>query len=38
MEAVVSWPKLANGAPDFASMDTAQRRAYDKARLAKKYG
>jgi hypothetical protein len=28
-----TWPKLANGLPDFANMDSAQRLAYDRARL-----
>lgn len=27
------WPKLANGAPDFAKMNSQQRLAYDRARL-----
>lgn len=27
------WPKLANGSPDFAKMTSAQRLAYDRARL-----
>ena len=34
-ESVVGdWPKLANGAPDFESMSSAQRLAYDRARLS----
>ncbi|MBI4660706.1 MAG: hypothetical protein HY735_17860, partial [Verrucomicrobia bacterium] len=32
------WPKLANGSPDFAKMNSAQRRACDHARLARKFG
>jgi hypothetical protein len=28
-----TWPKLANGSPDFAKMSSAQRQAYDRARL-----
>jgi hypothetical protein len=32
------WPKLPDGAPDFAKMTSPQRRAYDIARLAKKFG
>lgn len=28
-----TWPKLANGSPDFAKMTSAQRLAYDRARL-----
>jgi len=32
------WPKLANGSPDFAQMNSAQRSAYDKERLAKRFG
>jgi hypothetical protein len=28
-----AWPKLANGLPDFANMSSAQRLAYDRARL-----
>jgi len=31
---VGDWPKLANGAPDFESMSSAQRLAYDRARLS----
>jgi hypothetical protein len=32
------WPVLANGAPNFEKMDTAQRRAYHLHRLTKKFG
>lgn len=32
------WPVLSNGAPDFGRMDSAQRRAYDQARLSRKFG
>jgi len=31
--AVQDWPKLANGQPDFENMNSAQRLAYDAARL-----
>ena len=34
----MDWPKLANGSPDFASMNAAQRLAYDGWRLKRKYG
>jgi hypothetical protein len=37
-EAAMDWPKLANGSPDFASMNAAQRLAYDGWRLKRKYG
>lgn len=33
-----NWPQLASGAPDFARMDTSQRSAYDRQRLAQKFG
>ncbi len=33
-----SWPMLANGAPDFDSMNVEQRRAYHLSRLTKKFG
>ena len=33
-----TWPMLPNGAPDFARMNSAQRRAYDHSRLTRKYG
>jgi hypothetical protein len=33
-----SWPVLANGAPDFEKMTSAQRRAYDLHRLTRKFG
>lgn len=36
--AVVHWPKLADGRPDFSKMDAAQRLAYDQARLSRKFG
>ncbi len=32
------WPMLANGQPDFDSMDAEQRRAYHQNRLLKKFG
>jgi hypothetical protein len=32
------WPKLSNGKPDFAKMNSAQRRAYDEARLKRVFG
>lgn len=32
------WPKTASGAPDFSKMTSAQRRAYDAARLGKRFG
>jgi hypothetical protein len=31
------WPKLANGTPDFAKMDSAQRQTYDRERLGRKF-
>ncbi len=34
----VDWPKLPDGKPDFATMNSAQRRAYDQARLTRKFG
>jgi hypothetical protein len=36
--ATTDWPKLPNGFPDFGKMSSAQRRAYDADRLAKKFG
>ena len=33
-----NWPKLENGKPDFTRMTSAQRRAYDSARLKRIYG
>lgn len=33
-----TWPALANGAPDFDSMTAAERLAYDRARLTRKFG
>jgi hypothetical protein len=36
--ASVPWPTKPGGAPDFAAMDSRQRRAYDQARLARKFG
>jgi glycogen debranching enzyme len=32
------WPKLPDGKPDFAQMTSAQRRAYDEARLKRVFG
>ena len=32
------WPKLADGSPDFAKMNSIQRRAFDAARLTRIYG
>ncbi|MDB6023154.1 MAG: hypothetical protein JWQ04_3011, partial [Pedosphaera sp.] len=32
------WPTGPDGSPDFANMNSAQRRAYDTARLAKRFG
>ncbi len=32
-----TWPKLANGTPDFAQMDSAQRQSYDRERLGRKF-
>jgi hypothetical protein len=36
-EDISDWPELANGAPDFEKMTSAQRRAYHAARLEKKF-
>ena len=33
-----TWPALANGAPDFERMTAAERLAYDRARLTRKFG
>lgn len=33
-----AWPMLPNGTPDFDRMNSAQRGAYDRARLTRKYG
>lgn len=33
-----TWPREADGAPDFAKMNSAQRRAYDHWRLNRKFG
>lgn len=33
-----SWPKRADGSPDFSSMTSAQRQAYDQHRLTKRFG
>jgi hypothetical protein len=33
-----AWPVLPGGAPDFARMDSSQRRAYDQDRLRRKFG
>jgi hypothetical protein len=35
---VETWPKLSDGKPDFATMNSAQRRAYDAWRLQRIYG
>jgi hypothetical protein len=35
---VNGWPKFSNGAPDFERMTNAQRRAYDKDRLMRRFG
>jgi hypothetical protein len=35
---VTDWPRLQNGAPDFAAMNSAQRQAYDTARLQQRFG
>jgi len=32
------WPKLPDGSPDFATMDSVHRSAYDKWRLTRKFG
>ena len=32
------WPKLADGRPDFGKMTSAQRQAYDEARLKRVFG
>jgi hypothetical protein len=32
------WPAKADGTPDFAGMNSAQRQAYDRARLTRKFG
>jgi hypothetical protein len=34
----VPWPTNDNGAPDFAKMNSAQRVAYDSARLSRRFG
>jgi hypothetical protein len=34
----ITWPIHPNGSPDFARMDSEQRRAYDQSRLNRKYG
>jgi hypothetical protein len=36
--AVTTWPLLPNGAPDFETMNPAQRLAYDHHRLSRKFG
>jgi hypothetical protein len=33
-----AWPKLPDGSPDFASMDSRQRGDYDQRRLTRKFG
>jgi hypothetical protein len=33
-----SWPRLADGKPDFGKMNSTQRRAYDEARLRRTFG
>jgi len=35
---VTDWPKFANGKPDFGRMTPAERRAYDQARLTRRFG
>ena len=35
---VTDWPKRADGSPDFGKMNSAQRRAFDQARLKRIYG
>jgi hypothetical protein len=35
---LTSWPTTADGAPDFTAMNSDQRRAYDHARLTRKFG
>lgn len=37
-EEVADWPRRADGAPDFAQMNSAQRLAYDRARLERMFG
>jgi len=32
------WPRTQNGAPDFATMNAQQRRAYDVERLKRRFG
>ena len=34
----IDWPTQANGAPDFSQMTSAQRQAYDQARLTHRFG
>lgn len=36
--AATDWPRLADGSPDFASMNSAERLAFDRQRLARKFG
>lgn len=36
--ATVDWPRHADGSPDFASMSSAQRLAFDRQRLERKFG
>jgi hypothetical protein len=35
---VTDWPKRSDGSPDFASMTSEHRRAYDAWRLTRKFG
>lgn len=35
---IADWPKLEDGSPDFASMNSEHRRAYDACRLTRKFG
>jgi hypothetical protein len=34
----VDWPRRGDGSPDFAVMTSAQRQAYDEARLKRRFG
>ncbi len=36
--AASDWPRLADGSPDFASMNSTERLAFDRQRLARKFG
>jgi hypothetical protein len=35
---LTQWPLLPNGAPDFARMNSDERRAYDRFRLSQRFG